>query len=117
MSRGFIYYCWFPWIRVFKVGRTIQGLGRFHNRDYKKFYEVHNNYMMYSWSHLVMMDNHKEVEKQLHSIYRTCEFENIGKKREFYYAPDTCHYHLSKSIFYDVTEYYKNIKAVKGVDK
>lgn len=117
MSRGFIYYCWFPRIQVFKVGRTVQGLRRFDNSDYLKFYRYYNGDKIYSWNHLVMVDNHEAIEKQLHSIYKTCEFENIGKKREYYFADDIYRYYLSKSIFDDVAAYYKNIKSVAGVDK
>jgi hypothetical protein len=102
MDKGFIYYAWFPVINVFKVGRTIQGLRRFSNSDYRRFYKQYNGSNIYAWTHMIEIENHKWIEKELHRIYKSCDFENIGTKNEFYYAEDIYQYRLSKSIFDEV---------------
>ena len=106
MDRGFVYYIWFPKIRIFKVGRTIQGLKRFDNIDYLKFYRNYNGLKRYDWVHMINLDNHKIIEKRLHNIYRQSDFEIVKPKKEYYYANMDIEYKMSREIFLDVTNYY-----------
>ena len=108
MDKGFLYYVWFPQISVFKVGRTIQGLKRFNNIDYLKFYKQYHLHNIYAWIHMISLNNHKIVENRIHSIYKSCDFKLVGKKTEFYYTLLPYEYKLSREIFIDITNYYNN---------
>ena len=69
-SRGYLYYILFEDIQVFKVGRTIQGLRRFNNADYKRFYNRYNNGSRYHWLHMVEIENLNIVESEIHKMYK-----------------------------------------------
>ena len=106
MDKGFLYYAWFPRIQVFKVGRTIQGLRRFQNADYLKFYREYNQSGLYSWVHMIQIPEHCRIESRIHRIYKESGFDKIPRKKEYYLVKESYDYALSRNIFLDVTMRY-----------